>query len=190
MNQPSIIVRVAGTPVFAIPLTLAGMGLIFMWTQGRASVWLALLGCLIAVRTISSFRQRRRYKSWRKQWDSIGNLGKAPGRPMDRKRFATLLAVVLFIGIFAFGPQAAGESTELQNVLTFIWFLCGIFLFGKLVLGIGRLVMKRRKGSTGTPKSENEVMPVSLMLSSTVDAPSREMAVRSLPEYAARILNR
>jgi hypothetical protein len=189
MNQPSIIVRVAGTPVFAIPLTLAGMWLIFMWTQGGASVWLALLGCFIAVRTVSSVRQRRRYQAWRKQWDSMGNSDKAPRRPMNRRRFATVLALVLFVGIFAFGPQAAGDRAELQNVLTLIWFLCGIFLFGKLMLGIGRLVIKLRKGNAATPKSENDVMPVSLMLSSTADAPSREMAVRSLPEYAARVLS-
>lgn len=189
MNQPSIMVRVAGTPVCAIPLTLAGMWLIFMWTQGGASVWLALLGCFIAVRTVSAVRQRSRYKAWRKQWDSMGNSDKAPRRPMDRKRFATFLALVLFICIFAFGPQAAGDRAELQDVLTLIWLLCGIFLFGKLVLRIRRLVIKPRKGNTGTPESEKDVMPVSWMLSSTVDAPSREMAVRSLPEYAARILS-
>ena len=189
MNQPSIIVRVAGTPVFAIPLTLAGMWLIFMWTQRGASVWLALLGCFIAVRTVSSVKQRRRYQAWRKQWDSMGKSDKAPRRPIDRKRFATSVALVLFIGIFAFGPQVAGDRTELQNVLTLIWFLCGIFLFGKLVLGIGRLVTRHRKGNTGTPESRNDVMPVSLMLSGTADAPSREMAMRSLPEYAARVLS-
>ena len=109
---------------------------------------------------------------------------------MDRQRLATFLALVLFIGIFAFGPQVAGDRAELQNVLTLIWFFCGIVLFGKLALGIGRLVIKLRKGNAATPESENYVMPVSLMVSSTADAPSREMAVRSLPEYAARILNR
>jgi hypothetical protein len=188
MNQPSIIVRLAGAPIAAIPLTLGGIWLIFMWTQGRASVWLALLGCFVAVRTISSVRQRSRYKAWRRQWESVGNFGKAPPRrPIRLWRLATIIAAVLFIGIIAFKPSGP-SSPELQNALMWLWLLCGTFLAARLLIGVGRRVFKRRGNNAG--KAKLEAVPVSLMLSRTVDSPSRETAVRNLPEYAARMLNR
>jgi hypothetical protein len=188
MNQPSIIVRVAGSPVAAIPLTLGGMWLIFLWTQGRASVWLAVVGCFIAVRTISAIRQRSRYNAWRRQWESVGNFGKTPPRrPIRLWRLATVIAAVLFVGIIAFKPSGP-SSPELLNALMWLWILCGIFLAARFVIGIGRRVFNRRGSNAGRAKLE--ASPVSLMLSRTVDSPSRETAVRNLPEYAARILNR
>lgn len=186
MNQPSIIVRVAGSPFAAIPLALGGMRLIFMWTQGRASMWLALIGCFVAVRTISSVRQRSRYKAWQKQWESVGTFGNAPPRRQKRGlRLATILASALFIGIIAYGPQVS-DNPQIHNALVWVWLLCAMFLATTVVMGIGRLIMKRRNTNVETAKQE--VAPVSLMLSRTVDSPSREMAVKNLPEYAARIL--
>jgi hypothetical protein len=188
MNQPSILVRVAGSPFAAIPLALGGMRLIFMWTQGRASVWFALIGFFVAVRTISSVRQRSRYKVWRKQWESVGTLGNSPTRRKKRGlRLATILASALFIGIIAFGPQVS-DNQQVHNALVWVWLVCGVFLAARVVRGIVRLVMKRRNRNVET--AQQEVAPVSCMLSRTFDSPSREMAVKSLPEYAARILSR
>ncbi len=188
MNKPSIIVRTAGSPVVAIPLTLGGMSLIFMWTQGRASVWLALAGLFVVVRTFSSVRQRRGYNAWLRQWESVGTFGKAtPRRPVRPWRWMTVLASLLFIGIVVFKP-AAPSSPELQQALMWIWLCCGAFLVARLVIGIGRWVFKRR--GSNAERAKLEAAPVSLMLSRTVDSPSREMAVRSLPEYAARVLSR
>jgi hypothetical protein len=80
------------------------------------------------------------------------------------------------------------DNRQIQNALVWVWLLCGMFLATRVVMGIGRLIMKRRNTNVETEKQE--VAPVSLMLSRTVDSPSREMAVRGLPEYAARILSR
>src|SRR5690349_20145911 len=99
MNQPSIIVRAAGTPGVAIALTFGGVWLIFMWTQGRASVGLALAGCFAVVRTLSAAKHLRRYKAWRKQLEAVGNVGKAPPRRMiPSRRLATVLALTLLLG--------------------------------------------------------------------------------------------
>jgi hypothetical protein len=188
MNQPSTLVRVAGSPVAAIPLTLGGVRLIFMWTQGRASIWLALIGFFVAVRTISSVRQRNRYKAWSKQWETVGTLGKAPPRrPIPALRWATFLAATLCVGIIACWPNVP-DNPQLQNDLRGFWFLCAIFLIGRLTSGVGQLVMKRR--NRNARKAKHDAAPVSLMLNRTVDSPCREMAVRNLPEYAARILSR
>jgi hypothetical protein len=138
MNRPSIIVRAAGSPVAAIPLTLGGVWLVFMWTQGHASLWLALMGFVLAVRTISSVRQCRRYKAWRKQWESVGTFGKEPARrPKNLLRRATILASVLFIGTIACLPQVA-DNPPLQTILISVCFLCSIFLIARVVIGIVR----------------------------------------------------
>lgn len=188
MNRPSIIVRLTGSPVAAIPLTLGGVWLVFMWTQGRASLWLALMGFVLAVRTISLVRQYRRYKNWRKQWESVGTFGKEPARrPKNWLRRATILASVLFIGTIACLPLVANKP-QLQNYLMWICFLCGIFLIARFAIGIVRRTVKHRHRNA--VKAKRDAAPVSLMLSKTVDSPSREMAVGSLPEYAARILHR
>jgi hypothetical protein len=187
MNPPPILVRVAGSPVAAIPLTLWGVWWIFMWTQGRGSLLLALIGSFVVFRTISCVRQRRRYKAWRKEWESVEISGQAPVlRPKRALRWGTVLASALFIGIIAYWPQVT-EYPQLQNALMWLWLVCGIFLVGRLVIGIGRLVIKRKHRNA--EKAKRDATPVSWMLTRTVDSPSREMAVRSLPEYAARILN-
>jgi Na+-transporting methylmalonyl-CoA/oxaloacetate decarboxylase gamma subunit len=187
MNPPSILVRVAGSPVAAIPLTLGGVWWILLWAQGRGSVLFALIGFSVVARSISCVRQRRRYKAWRKEWESVETSSQAPARQQKRLRVATVLAAALFVGLIVCGPQVT-DNPDLNNALMWLWLLCGIFLVVRLLIGIGRLVMKRR--SRNVEKAKQEAAPVSWMLSATVDSPSREMAVRSLPEYAARILGR
>lgn len=186
MKPPSILVRVAGSPVAAIPLTLWGVWWIFLWAQGRGSVLLALIGFFVVVRTISCVRQRRRYKAWRKEWESVETTSPAPVRRQKRLRVATVVAAVLFVGLIVCGPHVT-DNPDLNNALVWLWLLCGIFLVARLLIGIGRLVMKRR--NQNAERAKRDAAPVSWMLSTTVDSPSRQMAVRSLPEYAARILN-
>jgi hypothetical protein len=93
----------------------------------------------------------------------------------------------LFIGIVVFKPTVPG-SPELEHALMWLWLCCGVFLIARLFIGIGRRVFKRRNGNAGRAKLE--AAPVAVMLSRTLDSPSREMAVRNLPEYAARVLSR
>lgn len=188
MNQPSITVRIAGTPLVGVPLILGGLWLMFMWTQGRASLFLALLGCFVALKTISSLKRVRRYKAWLKEWDAAGTPGTAPARRSTGGwRWATVLASLLFAGIIVCYPNAAGNP-ELQNALLWLWLFCGIFLIARFVRGIWKFIRKRR--SRNEEKADREVEPVSWMIGRTVDSPSRQAAVKSLPGYAARILNR
>ncbi len=188
MKKPSIFVRAAGSPVAAIPLALGSVWMIMMWTQGRASVWLALMGCGVAMRTISSVKQRKRYNTWHAQWKAVGTFSKPPERRrVPVLRWATLLAVTLCIGIIACW-QDVPDNPQVQDGLRWLWFLCAIFLIGRFASGIGQLVVKRMKPNAGKPN--HDAAPVSCMLSRTVDSPSREMAVKNLPDYAARILSR
>jgi hypothetical protein len=62
----------------------------------------------------------------------------------------------------------------------------GVFVLARIVIGIRRLVKRHRSAKGG--EAQGNATPVSWMLSATVDSPSREMAVKSLPDYAARVL--
>jgi hypothetical protein len=184
MNRPSLSVRIAGSPVAVIPLMVTGGWLIVVWAQGRAPLWFALVGCFVMVKTISSAKRLKVYKAWLKEWNSVGTFGQQPAKQKNRALLVlTLLAAALFIGIVACWPQAA-DRPQLQNALVWVWLSCGLFLLGRLLVGLGRLVRKRRDRN-----AKADFVPVAWMLSRTVDSPSRQMAVRSLPEYAARVLN-
>jgi hypothetical protein len=190
MNQPSILVRLCGTRIAAIPLALTGMWLVYAWTQGRTSCWLALMGFFMTVRTIGCVRQRNRYNAWRKQWDAIGTFGKppAPHRSKSQWHIATLGAMALVIGIIVLGPQAAAENPQLEALLTWLWLLSGVFLAVRFVISIRNLVAKRRMQSDAEGEPKDHI--VALALDRTLDSPSREDARRNLPNYAACILNR
>jgi hypothetical protein len=187
MNRPFLSVRIAGSPVAAIPLTLGGGWLILTWARGGASFWFALIGLFVIAKTLSAAGKVRRYKAWAKEWDSVGTFGQR--QPVRRKvrlsLLLTLIASALFIGILVCWPQAA-DRPQLQNVLIWTWLSCGLFLVGRLVVGIASLVAKRR--AVKPARAKDEVAPVAWMLNATLDSPSREMATRSLPEYAARVL--
>lgn len=183
MNRPSLSVRVAGSPLGGIPLTLCGGWMILSWSEGHAPLWFALIGFFVIAKTFSSVKQVKRYKAWLKEWNSVGTFGQQPaGEKKHALRGLTLLAAALFIGIIASWPQAA-DKPQLQNALVWVWLSCGLFLLARLAVAITRLIKRRARNV----KADDE--PVAWMLGRTVDSPSREMATRSLPEYAARVLS-
>jgi hypothetical protein len=190
MNQPSIIVRLCGSLGMAIPLTLTGLWLIYGWTQGSDSVWHAMIGCFITVKTLACIKQLNRYNAWRKQWDAFGTFGKAPQqkKPVRPWRAISIVAPLLFVGIIVLGPQVAADNPELQNLLMGLWLLCGLFLAARSVIGVRKLIMRPRAKGYVSAKPEDHV--VTCTLGGTLDSPSRAQATANLPDYAARILSR
>jgi uncharacterized membrane protein len=117
MNRPSIYVRMAGSPLLGIPLALGGMWLIFVWTQGGRSVWFALIGCFLILRTISCAKQVRRYKAWRKEWDAMGTQGQQPAhRNKHAGLTVTVIAAALCVVIVVYWQQLA-DQPQLQTAL-------------------------------------------------------------------------
>jgi hypothetical protein len=187
MNRPSLSVRIAGYPLGGIALVLLGGWMMLSWYQGQASFFFALIGFFVIAKTLASLMKMKRYQAWLKEWNSVGTFGQEPAKPRRRSlRGITLLAAALFVGILAYWPQTA-DRPQLQNELAWVWFSCGVFLLGRLLISIGRLVRKRNAAKAA--RLGDEAVPVAWMLTGTVDSPSREMAVRNLPEYAARVLN-
>jgi hypothetical protein len=169
----------------AIPLTLCGGYMIFLWSQGQASFWLALMGCFVVLRTIGCVGQLRRYKAWRKEWDSVGTFGNQPIRKHRVIPALTVLALIVFLGTPLLPQGMVGP--EIYTALARLWLVSAIFLATRVLTGICRRVLRHRKKNIETAKRDAE--PVSLMLTTTLDSPSRETAVRNLPEYAARVLH-
>ena len=140
MNRPSLSVRIAGSPLAGIPLTLGGGWLILSWSEGHAPLWFALIGFFVIAKTFSSVKQVKRYKAWLKEWNSVGTFGQQPAKQKNRALLVlTLLAAALLFGIIAFWPQAA-EKPQLQNALVWVWLSCGLFLVARLVMAISRLI--------------------------------------------------
>jgi len=75
------------------------------------------------------------------------------------------------------------DRPPLQHLLVWVWLACGLFLIARLIVGVGRLIIKRRDRIR-----KSDAAPVSWMLSGAMDAPSRMEAMKRLPEYAARVL--
>jgi hypothetical protein len=181
MKQPSRFVRIAGSPVMAWALTMCGVCLIIAWANGRASFLTALFGWFAIGKAISSVRRMNIYNAWLKEWNAVGTFGRQPAKPKKRiSKTLTRLVAWLFFGMTAYSPWAAGDP-QVWHVLFWTWIACALFLLARLVMRISTLITNRRKGKGG-------VVPVSWMLSATVDSPSRRVAEKRLPEYAARVL--
>jgi len=183
MKQPSQSVRIMGSPFVASALAVCGILMIDAWAQGPASFWFALVGCSFIAKAFSCTRRMKVYKAWLKEWDSVGSFGmKEPKLKMRPSRVLTFTAAGLFIGILGYWPQAEGRP-PLQHLLVWVWLGCGLFLIVRLIVGVGRLIIKRRDRI-----GRSDAAPVSWMLSGAMDAPSRMEATQRLPEYAARVL--
>jgi hypothetical protein len=153
-------------------------------------LWLALLAAGVAVKTAAAFFTRRTYNAWAAQWDAMaGEKESNASRPAREKNkinvqaYAIIAALAVFIVLPSCfeRPEGLGDITRPEVAA---WLLCGLYP----VLVLAR-TMIRRVRSKELRTTKDNAAPVSWMLPDTVDSPSREMAVRSLPKYAARILS-
>jgi hypothetical protein len=191
MNRPNVLVRLAGWPPLTVMIFGVSAVAVAEWYGGKLPWWFALLAAGVAAKTAGAFVKRRNYNAWAAQWDAMAGEQKSnAGRPAREKKkirgqaYAVIAAVVLFVLIPRFFPRTDGP-VDITRPEVAVWLLCGLYPVFALMRAMIRLV--RRKA----PRTEKgNAAPVSWMLRSTVDSPSREAAVRNLPEYAARILSR
>jgi len=191
MNRPGALTRLAGNPSVTI-LLFAGCGAVLAgWHQGKLQWWFALLAVGAATKTAGAFGQMRKYKAWSAQWEEMGAQKKpVPAAPAaDKKKkgrgqgLKVVLALALFIVITQIFPPPAGfDLTRPEVIVALLCLLCPVLVLLQAMI--------RRIRSKEPQATKDSAAAVSWMLSSTVDSPSRETAVRNLPEYAARILSR
>jgi hypothetical protein len=191
MKRPGALTRLAGNPSVSI-LLFAGCGAVLLgWHQGKLQWWFALLALVVAIKTADAFGQMRKYNVWSAQWEEMGAQKRTvpAAQAADKKRkgrgqgLRVVLALALFIGITQIFPPPVGFDLTRPEVIAAL--LCLLYPILVVLRAIIRRVRRKAPGTTN-----DNAAPVSCMLSRTVDSPSRDTAVRNLPEYAARILNR
>ena len=185
MTRPSLLVRVAGSPLGALLLLLGHAALIAGWYEGQVVWWLALGSVGAAIRTLSAVGRVRRYKAWMAEWNAMGAREEsAPqnnGKP--RARRWVFLAALLLLGIPMCLPYLGGNE-EWRTALSLLWVPACLFVVGVALRRIIRRIARRFK-------SRREVVnaPVKWMLGRASSSPSRSEAAQKLPEYCARLLN-
>ncbi len=183
MSRPSLIVRVAGSPLPALLLFLGYAALVLGWYEGQVVWWLALGAVVGCLRTLSAIGQVRRYKAWLAEWNAMGAKDEPAPRPKKKNGgwvFVTLAAFLL-LAIPAYLPQAHGQG--FAPALVLLWGVAGLYL----VFRIARSMTHRKKERP--PEQEQvEATPVEWVLGRASSSPSRSEAARKLPEYSARLL--
>lgn len=201
MNQPSIVVRLAGSPLGGILLLTGCVIAVHTWAVGQAPWWWAFGGAVIGWKTITAFLQMQRYKNWRKQWDAIGQEGKeAEGRESASRisgaktprRWLRLLVAGLLALVFLSAHDLGLIEGYRSGEITLILFSCCVVY---LVFGLGRWLFSalRRGGvktpSLGTASEKPLAPPVTWLINRASFAPSRADAEKNLPEYSAKLLD-
>jgi hypothetical protein len=185
MSRPSLLVRVAGSPLPALLLFLVYAAVIAGWYEGQVVWWLALGSLGAAIRTLSAVGRVRRYKAWQAGWNAMGAREESAPRNKDKRgaRRWVFVAALLLLGIPASLPYLGGNE-EWRTALSLLWVVACLFVVGLALRSITRRISKRLK-------SRREVVnaPVKWMLGRPSSSPSRSEATQKLPEYCARLLN-
>lgn len=185
MSRPTLLVRIAGSPLGAFLLFLVYAAVIAGWYEGQVVWWLALGSVGAAIRTLSAVGRVRRYKAWQAEWNAMGAREESAPQNRDKRgaRRSVFLASLLLLAIPMCLPYLGGNE-EWRTALSLLWVVACLFVVGLALRSITRRVSKRLK-------SRREVVyaPVKWMLGRASSSPSRTEAARKLPEYCTRLLN-
>ncbi len=187
MNQPSLMVRFAGSRLGAfVLLALCAWGVV-AWYLGNASEWLMMAALMAGLWTLKCIVRMRVYRAWAAEWEAMGADG-APARAIVKKRqilrwcWLLALAVVLFLALPRLG---AGQG---NGALLNLWMAdCG-FLGAAAVVFVVRLL---RRGRAKAVKAEGkaEAAPVvGWTMGRASSSPSRSEAASNVPSYCAALL--
>ena len=192
MKRPSALTRVAGAPFMALLLLLGSAIAILGWYVGGVSGWLALGAAFTVMQTLSALGKVRRYKVWFAEWETMGaplyKPPKAVAKPRRRWKAITV-ALLVFFAI----PQLMSEpglDEGLGAVLICVWVVDVLYLAYRLFAMTRRRFSRERIRSTARAQAKADAIPVTWLLDRASNSPSRADAVRSLPEYSARLLSR
>ena len=185
MTRPSLLVRVAGSPLGALLLFLVYAAVITRWYEGQVVWWLALGSVGAAFRTLSAVGRVRRYKAWMAEWNAMNAREESASRNKDKRgaRRRVFLAALLLLGIPACLPYL-GRNEELRMALGLLWVVTCLFVVGLALRSVTRRISKRLKSRQKVVNA-----PVKWMLGRASSSPSRSEATQKLPEYCIRLLS-
>ncbi len=191
MNRPAPFVRLAGSPLGAIVLFFMYGAVVLGWYEGHTAWWLAVGAVGAAMRTLGAVGKVRRYKSWLADWQAMSaEIQPAPPEKKRRGRgwLGIITAAALFFIIPVCLPQIR-DYKEIANALAWLWLVDCLFLVFLLLRGILRRLARIRRRSAEGHRAKAEDAPVAWLLCRPSSSPSRLDAMRSLPEYSARLIS-
>ena len=200
MNKPTPMTRFMGTPAVAAGLYIGSGLLVLGWAGGEVSWWLGVVALCFAGTVRRAVRDVRRYNQWWTAWQSMGAATAAPrpakAEPNLRKRSGSsswarvIVAAVSFV-VIPFFVAMPGASEALREGLTLLWCFMVLYLVCKLAVTIVR-GLRRKSGVTRTRAKalSGQEDVVEWVLPRASSSPSRADAMRSLPEYSARLIER
>jgi hypothetical protein len=187
MNQPGPLARVAGKPWGACALLVASAGLmggVYIGELPWGLVFVAL--CMVSC-TINSVAQVRAYKEWAGRWQAM-----ATGEPVVRAPKRRNPAPDIAVGIIAVAalPWLASQFSDSGErlIIGLTWMAICLWLMFLAVRGMVRRARARRVRAA--EKAVAQDAPVTWLIEPASSSPSRNDAVRALPDYCPRLLSR
>jgi hypothetical protein len=193
MKQPSILVRIAGTPLIACLSVTAAAVVIYGGYEGQLEWWLALAAVGAVFRTLSAVRAVRRYKAWRGEWEAMGQGGappppaETPQRPNPQKR-ATLLVAALILMPMVSSLPAIHDNLALLRTLQWTWGLVALYCLFRVLGNLWRRAgsLMRHRSEARSAKCLDD--PITLAVGAASGCPSRASAQRNLPDYCVQLM--
>jgi hypothetical protein len=209
MNPPFSITRFIGTPRNAKALYLSAGLVIFGWVGGALPWWLAVVALCFVSAVRKAEREVNRYDAWAAEWQAMGQkrlcgcghpectdgpafTRAATPKARIRRRKASspwrgVIVAALSLLVIPVFIAAPGTGNGTGKTLTLLWLVVALYL-------VFKLVRRRRvsKGAgivnAGASKNSAAVDVVEWALPPASSSPSRSDAMRSLPDYCARLI--
>jgi len=196
MNPPTSTTRFIGTPRNARVLSVGAALVVFAWLGGAVPWWLAITAACFIGTVRNAEREVRRYDAWWSEWQAMGgHVSPAAARPnrTSRLKLAFQAGACALVACVIWEMYPAGQ--EIPGGLALLWFvIVGCFFWktgqlikAALVASFARSA-RRSKAPPTAQKREDDV--VAWVLPRASSSPSREDAMRNLPNYCARLVAR
>lgn len=192
MREPGALVKLAGWPPATFVLLL-GVGFVeFAFYVGHLLIWPALTGLAVGIFTMKAAFQMRQARRNRVSWDAMGNFNGAASTPKKGFRWSFLFyGLVVFFGV-PFALKFAPNHHTISSGLVLIWALvllsAGVWVVVKIAGASTRAVRGSMSATKERQSKRAYAAPVSWTLGRAGSAPSRNNAMRQLPDYTRRLM--
>lgn len=197
MNRPSAMTRFLGQRRVAAALYVGCTVAVLGWFGGAVPWWMGFIALCFVGTVRKAVRDVRRYDQWRGDWDAMGSAPQpAPLKTGIRKRKASspwvgVVVASVWLVIIPMVMRATGDD-GLRNVLTLLWLANAGYLVIRLAVHFGgkRSSVKTAPAMPAPTKANSAADVVQWVLPRASSSPSRAEAMRQLPGYCARLLDR
>jgi hypothetical protein len=168
------------------------------WFGGEVPWWLALIALGFVGMVSKAVQDVRRYNNWWADWQAMGSMPQAvplkpTSKPAVRKRKPSSPwtgVIVAGMSLVIIPMLAAGADESLLGGYALLWLGVAVYLVFKLAVTVRRVRVHKVAGTVSAGAIESSPRPdvVEWVLPPAPSSPSRSDAMRSVPDYCARLL--